>query len=289
MSLYYKMVLLQNKQTLLQQADSLFASFLQRQEQRFKVGDVNILERTAAETAQKGAANQLRMLEADLKIVQAQFGYWLNTSIDYLPEAVPVKLMGPQMPYTAVLEQLPMLQWKEQQSNIALNEWKVYKSKNLPLLQLGYSNQSIRGYQNVDGTEKYFSASKRFSAVNAGLQIPIFNQAGKARVKAGKWNYEAARSNYAQTEQEQKTRLKELWLGLHKQQQELVYYESALKQADTLFSHAQLQYQSGAISYLEWMMLVNQSIAIRAGYFDALANWNQTVIEISLFSPEFIK
>jgi cobalt-zinc-cadmium resistance protein CzcA len=287
--LYYQMLLLLHKKDLLQQADSLFTSFLQRQEQRLKAGDANILEKTAAETAQKGAANQLQLLEADLKILQAQFGYWLNTNIEYLPEATSLRLKAPIMADTSSLEQIPILKWKEQQSNIAMNEWKVNRSRNLPQLHWGYSNQSIRGFKNVDGTEKKFSGSHRFSAVNAGIQIPVFNQAGRARVKAGKLNYEAALSGYAQTKQEQATRLQKLWLALSKQQQSLLYYESALQQADTLYTHAQLQYQSGAISYLEWMMLVNQSISIRSGYLDAVADWNETVIEISLFSPDFLK
>jgi cobalt-zinc-cadmium resistance protein CzcA len=288
-SLYYQMLLLLNKQSLLKQADSLYDSFLLRQEQRFKAGDANLLEKTAAETARKGAANQLNLLEGDLKILQTHFGYWLSTHIDYLPEATSIKLKAPEMPDTASLEQIPILRWKEQQSNVALSEWKVSKAKNLPLLQLGYSNQSIKGFQNVDGTEKYFTGSKRFSAVNVGVQIPVFNQSGKARVKAGQLNYEAALSSYAQTKQEQAARLKELWLSLQKQEESLLYFASALHQADTLFKHAQLQYQSGAISYLEWMMLINQSISIKAGYFDALADWNQIVIEISLFSPDFLR
>ncbi|HET7899185.1 MAG TPA: efflux RND transporter permease subunit, partial [Flavisolibacter sp.] len=64
-SLYYRLLVMQEKKRLLLQADSLFASFLQRQEQRFKVGDINVLEKTAAETQRMQIAVQLLQLEAD--------------------------------------------------------------------------------------------------------------------------------------------------------------------------------------------------------------------------------
>ncbi len=73
--LYYQMIILLQKQKLLQKADSLYAAFLQRQELRFKVGEVNIVEKTSAETQRMQAANQLRQLQADLLIVQTQFSY----------------------------------------------------------------------------------------------------------------------------------------------------------------------------------------------------------------------
>ena len=76
--LFYQMRMMQEKISLLQKADSLYSSFLQRQEQRFKAGDANILEKTAAETQRMQVANQLQQIEADLKIVQSQFGQLLN-------------------------------------------------------------------------------------------------------------------------------------------------------------------------------------------------------------------
>ncbi|MEJ7683473.1 MAG: hypothetical protein WKG06_37580 [Segetibacter sp.] len=39
---------------------------------------------------------------------------------------------------------------------------------------MGYTNQSIIGTQNVNGVNKYYNASKRFSSVIAGINIPIF-------------------------------------------------------------------------------------------------------------------
>jgi heavy metal efflux system protein len=287
--IYYQMLMLLHKRSLLQEADSIFTAFLQRQELRFRAGDANILEKTAAETLKKGAANQLQVLDADLAILQTQFGYWLNTVNQYLPEVTALKLTAPLLIDTALLDQIPYLKWKEQQSDIAMNEWKLSKAKNLPLLQLGYSNQSIRGFQNVDGIEKYFTGTHRFSALNAGVHIPVFNLAGRTRVKAGKLNYKAALSGYEQTKQEQSTRLKGLWLSLKKQERSLTYYESTLQQADTLFTHAQLQYESGSINYLEWMMLINQSISIRSGYLEAVDEWNRIVIEINAYSPEFLR
>ncbi|MEJ7683474.1 MAG: hypothetical protein WKG06_37585 [Segetibacter sp.] len=48
-------------------------AFLQRQELRFKAGETNIVEKTAAESQRMQAANQLQQLIVDFQIVQTHF------------------------------------------------------------------------------------------------------------------------------------------------------------------------------------------------------------------------
>jgi heavy metal efflux system protein len=282
--LFYQMRMMQEKISLLQKADSLYSAFLQRQTQRFKAGDVNVLEKTAAETQRMQVANQLQQIEADLKIVQAQFGKLLNTSELYLPVKEELKMGLEILPDTSSAALSPLVKLKEQQQNIALQEIEVNKTKSLPQLSLGYFNQSIIGLQNINGLEKNFTASNRFSAAQIGISIPIFNGANKAKIAAAKTNYSATQVEYEESLTQQKSIIEQLQLRFQKNKAALDYFEkSALKQAGILSENAQMQFQNGAINYIEWIMLMNQSIAIQSEYINAIHEWNHTIIELNSF------
>jgi cobalt-zinc-cadmium resistance protein CzcA len=277
--IYYSMLYLQEKKALLKKTDSLYTAFLKKQEERFKAGDANILERTAAATQQQQALNQLKMLEADIVMLQERFSYYLHTDKKYEPSPAPLQL--PEKMFNNLSKDHPLLKWKAVQADIAFREWKLNRAKLLPIFLLGYSNQSITGIQNINGTDVFYSSSHRFSAVNAGLSFPLFFGAGKAKAQASRLKYDAMQTEYRETEWSQQTQIKEWQTKLSKQKEHLQYYEqTALKQAKILSENAQLQFSNGAISYLEWIMLTNQSISIQAEYLDAQAEWNRIIIEL---------
>lgn len=172
-----------------------------------------------------------------------------------------------------------------QQQQIALRDIDVQRSKLLPQLSLGYVNQSIKGLQNIDGIEKFYSSGNRFSSVVVGVNVPLFNRASKSRVAASKYNYHANQAEYKEAVRQQEAYFNQLLLQYKKNEQQINYYEQyALKQAQTLREHSILQLNSGAIGYIEWMMLVQQSIQLEADYFNTLNDWNNTIIELNAYS-----
>jgi cobalt-zinc-cadmium resistance protein CzcA len=287
-TLYYDMATMLQKIKLLTKADSLYSAFLQRQEQRFNAGEVNVLEKTSAETQRMQALIQLQQLRADFHIVQNRFSYLLNSNTLWLPKDTALRAPLLQLPDTSLVNQLPAVLCKQQQQNIALQEIKLNKAKKLPLLNAGYSNQSIIGYQNVDGTEKYYSGSKRFSSVIAGIGIPIFSKSLNARIRSSEAQYRAVQAEYADTVALQKTALQQLLLQYQRSEQTLNNYQQAVnKQVSVIYENATLQFTNGAINYLEWAMLINQAISLEANYIDALSERNRTVAELNSYSPNF--
>jgi cobalt-zinc-cadmium resistance protein CzcA len=169
-----------------------------------------------------------------------------------------------------------------------LREIKLNRAKKLPLLNAGYSNQSIIGYQNVGGAEKYFNASRRFSSVIAGIGIPVFSKALNARIRSSEAQYRAAQAEYADTLALQKAALQQLILQYQKNEQMLNNYQQAVnKQASVIYENAALQFANGAINYLEWTILINQAISLEVAYIDALNERNRTVAELNSYSPDF--
>ncbi len=282
--LFYQMLVMQEKIILLQKADSLYNNFLERQEQRFNAGDANLLEKTAAETQRMQIANQLQQIKGDLKIIQSQFGKLLHSNEIYFPENGKLKINLDVLPDTSFAYSFPLVKLKEQQQNIILKEIEVTKTKTLPQLSLSYFNQSIVGTQDVNGVSKNFTSSHRFSAVELGLHIPIFNGANKARISSGKINYNVAQLEHKELLIEYQSTIQQLQLKYQKNKQSLDYYEKgALKHATILSENANLQFANGAINYIEWMMLINQSIGIQSEYLNTINDWNQTIIEMNSF------
>ena len=286
--LYYEMLTMLQKKRLLEKADSMYAAFLQRTEQRFNAGEGNIVEKTSALTQKLQAANQLQVINADITIIQYQFSNLLNSGQQLFPADIDPKVALISLPDTSMARQYPQAQLKLQQQNLLLQNILLANAKKLPLINLGYSNQSLSGLQTINGVGQTIDGSKRFSSVIAGLNLPIFSGYINAHIKSERFRYEAGMVEYADTVAQQKSVIKQLLVSFQKNNESLKYFETlALSQSTILLNNANLQFNSGAINFLEWSMLVNQSISLQAGYIDALAEWNNTVIELNAYSPNF--
>lgn len=286
--LFYQLQVAAARRQLLLRADSLFARFLQRQEERFRAGDANIVEKTAAEAQRMQVANQLQVLESDRAVLQTGLSFWMNSTAVYEPAGTDLLRSEKDLPDTLSTTIHPSLAIRQQEAEVLLRELEVQKSGRLPQVNLGYTNQSFTGTQLIGGTEETFSQSNRFSAIQAGVSIPLFTGALKARLLAGRTRYEAANIQYNQALLQYRTTIRQLYQQHERNRKTLAYYRnSALKQADLLEQHATLQYTQGDISYLEWILVINQAIALRAGYLDAVQDWNSNLVELQSYSAQF--
>jgi cobalt-zinc-cadmium resistance protein CzcA len=59
-----------------------------------------------------------------------------------------------------------------------------------------------------------------------------------------------------------------------------IYQKKALPNAKLLMETASKKLAVGEISYLEWVMLINQSIQIQADYLGLIQQHNESAIEI---------
>ena len=189
--LYYQMIILRLKQNLLLRADSLYAAYLQRQELRFKVGEANIVEKTSAEAQRTQAGNQLQQLAADFQVVQTQFAYFLNTKELFVPVDGDPKAAFIHLPDTSAIAQSPALQWKKQQQEIVQKELQLARTRKLPLVNVGYNNQSFTGTYNLNGVDKSLTGANRFSSYIAGVNIPLFARSINARISSTAIRYQA--------------------------------------------------------------------------------------------------
>jgi cobalt-zinc-cadmium resistance protein CzcA len=278
-TVYYQMMHLQQKQKLLMHVDSLFGAFLTTADLRLKVGETNILEKTTAETQRGQIGVQLRELQEDFNILQARLKFLLNSDLDYIPSDTTTKLAVKKLSDTGAVQNHPLIKYLEQQQNVSDAKVALEKTKLLPDLFLGYNSMSIRG-DGADG--KTYSGSRRFSSIQAGVGIPLFNGGQKASIASSKTNSQIARNNYELGVLQLQTNYAEALNTYNKYLRSIEYYEStALKNADTILETADIQFKSGEINYLDWVVLTNNAITIQSHYLDALRNFNQSIIELN--------
>jgi cobalt-zinc-cadmium resistance protein CzcA len=272
---------LRQKQNLLKYADSLYALFEQKAELKLKLGESNILEKTTAESQRQQIYNQLNMLNSDIEIVLKHFNQLLNDRVPYEPLASGDLYKFISNVDTSNLSQHPLLLSELHYLNANKYRWKAERNKLLPDLMFGYNSMTIIGLQNIDGKETYFNSDKRFSSLMVGLGIPLFFGSQSSRIVASKLQFIKAQNDFSMTQQKLKTDVLVMQEQVKKYQISFDYYNSqGLNHAKTIANTANLQFNNGDIDYLQYTMLLNQSIGIQSEYLNALQNLNQSKINL---------
>jgi len=279
---FYQLADWLERKKLLERLDSAYSRFQQSAALRLKSGESNLLEKTTADAQLQQLELQKQQLDADILALQKRLQWFLNTDSLLLPDYPTLKMETPEIPDSAALMQHPQLRFERSGVNAAIAETAVEKAKLSPDITLGYSNQSIIGYQSADGvTQKYYGAGKRFHVVNLSVGIPLFNTAAKARIRAAGVRQDIAKMNTSAAERNLFTTWQQLQQEYIKQQKALQYYEqTGLQQAELIINHSRISFQNGEISYLEWTTLMNNAVSIRLNYLEALRLYNLTIIEL---------
>jgi hypothetical protein len=117
--------------------------------------------------------------------------------------------------------------------------------------------------------------------------LPLFNTAQKSIIEGQKINQQIAENNYQIAVKNLKNRYAVTFAEYLKLKSELEYYKSkGLKNSETILFTANLLLKEGEIDYLEYTMLVNQSLEIQNRYIDAQKLLNEKIIELNALRAE---
>ncbi len=276
---FYELIYLEGKKTLLQHIDSVYVVFLKNAEMRFNKGESNLLEKTTAET-QRGQVNQqLKQLEQDYSIVQLQLKLLLNSNTDFVPTEKSKKIEVTTISDTSMIKQHPLITQLKQQEQIGISKFKLERSKLLPDLFISYNNMSMRGF---GADEKLYNASTRFQSAQVGIGLPLFFGSQKSKITALKINKDVAENNYLAGLKRLQSEYQQALLIYKKNLQTVAYFEdTALKNAEIILTIANKQFSNGDINYLEWVLLINQSVSIQSDYLDSVKGLNQSIIQLN--------
>lgn len=280
--LFYQLMIQRSRDRLLQEADSLYEQFLQRAKLRLKAGDTDQLEVAAAENQRQQIASQLQLLKADYEAGCRQLQVLMN--VGFLPEPfadTAIYIPG-LLPDTAALASNPLLQRQIEEVALSEQQLKVEKSRLLPGLQAGVNSTTLIGWQSTgETTQQYYGAGKRFYSVQAGLGIPIFSRAQRRKIAAARVQIRQRTREEAALRQQLALELGNTMLSYQRRRQAAEDYRRiVLPNASVVLRTADTRMKSGEISYIEWVVLVNQAIQIRGEYLGLLQDMNEAAISI---------
>jgi cobalt-zinc-cadmium resistance protein CzcA len=146
--------------------------------------------------------------------------------------------------------------------------YSLSRSALLPNFNLGYSSQTIIGWQSPDGVaQKYYGSNNRFGIFQLGLGIPIFNGSSKAKVKVASLEKEIAEIERSQQKELLDIEYAKLLSSFIQHKQSAQYYErEGLKLAEEMRDQASIRLKAGDLSYAEWALMVSQSMQIKIAY-----------------------
>ena len=127
-----------------------------------------------------------------------------------------------------------------------------------------------------------YSRSSRFQSAQMGLGIPLFFGAQKARIHSAKSLQLISESNYKLGLQGLQTDYLKTIAMINSLNNILVYYEiTGNKNAKLIDEAAGAQFQKGEINYLEWAILMNQSLGIKTEYLNTIKQYNDAAIHLN--------
>ena len=284
--MFYRLLILDQKNRLLNEADNIYSDFLTKAKERFKAGDVDVIELSTAENQRLQIANQQQMLATDYNVLLEHFQSLLNTGTKTEPVADSIVYPFREIADVPDLYNTPMLKLYRQRILVSEQQKKLENARLLPTFSVGYNSTTIIGWQTFGiNTEKYYGSDKRFESFNAGIGIPLFYGAQRAKIVAADRQIKQREQELAAVKQQLNTDLAgAIKTYTQRKKSAAVYRSTMLPNATTIISAANTKLSLGEISYLEWTLLINQALQIRNEYFTTIEQMNEAAFEIERIS-----
>ena len=273
-TVFYALLVTQQKMQLLKSLDSTYREFLRIATLRFKSGETNNLEHASAENQLIQVGNQMKVLEKDQNKLQQQLMLLTNSDVPRQPISANFKVQAPVLD-RQLLNNHPILKAYHQQEKVADAAIRVEKSKLLPEISLGYRNMSIQ-----DGIN--FDRGSRFHSFLFGLEIPVFSGAQQAKIRSSKTARMISGNETEWATKQLNAELESAWQAYQTNAAMVHDFESlALKNAVTMTQTLKKQLGQGEINYLEWTVLNQQALSLRMDYFNAVNELNNSMIQLN--------
>lgn len=279
---YYQLLYWTEEIRLLKDLLAIYENVLKAAAVRYKTGETNALENYNAESRVNEIRAQLKNAEEDYRIeINRLKAFTFDSSFTSIADTLLTeKSLTVNMDSSATAEN-PTLTVIKQQIDVAQKEKEVEKSRLKPDFSAGYFNQSLVGYQTVNGVDKYYGAGRRFQGVQLGMSIPIFARAQREKVKAAEINKMKREAEFSTYQYTLQAELSRLFGELQKQRVQISYYRNtAIPQANRIIMQAQKAFTAGEIGYYELTQSLNNAVVVKQEFTKLLNQYNQTVIAI---------
>jgi cobalt-zinc-cadmium resistance protein CzcA len=253
------------KGALLEQLDAVYKKQLIAVEARFKAGEDNGLAQINMQNWVSMHQQLMIKQQNELIGLQKQFAILLADPTIFLP-ADPLKF-EPILLDTFMSVNHPMKAYWQQKVQAGMQETNLAKSKLLPQVAMGYTNQSF----NLRPEDK-----TRYNSVTVGLNIALFKAGLKNKVKASQANEKVLEMEKDKALFDLNLQIQKAWSNY---QQAIELYQQIQKtlvpNANKMGQIANLSFKEGQIGYIEWSTAMTQVQQIEMQALEALALFHQ--------------
>jgi cobalt-zinc-cadmium resistance protein CzcA len=265
---YYKVVYNNNLVKQFTYLDSLFGQFSRAANKRYEVGETNLLEKLTAETKQKEISLQLSQSKESVKKASTFLQQWIQTDSIYV-------VTESEMPRLKIqelnVEEHPGLQYFEVSKDLSKTALSLERQRLLPDLQFSVFQGTNNG-----------SNAKQYAGFEAGVAIPLWFGANKAKINAAKTETIIAENDYENYKIMLQANYQGLLSDLNKFEEAVNYYDQTGKKlSNALTSNASKAFQSGEIDFLQYVQLLENAKNIEISYLNNLFEYNSTVLELN--------
>lgn len=267
---YYQLIYGQNYLKVLIYRDSVYKNFTNAANSRYTNGETGYLEKVTADATYQQIVLLRKQAQADIIIYEQELQKWLYTNTPVEPKEDRIeKLVPPVLLDTLKASQNPILNYYQQNVNVASANLALTRSRALPDFSVGVSKTGIGN-------------SQQYLGYGIGVNIPLWFRPYQGRNEAAKLAIKIAEADYANAIDTTKAAYNQQLQQYQKWNEQLSYYEAAgLKQADEIIKNAGVNYRYGNISYIEYIQNLNQAFTIKLQYLDALNQYNQSIINLN--------
>ncbi|MCB0507674.1 MAG: CusA/CzcA family heavy metal efflux RND transporter [Bacteroidetes bacterium] len=280
---YYQIQYLQHNKIQLMFLDSLYRDFIRVAELRFQTGDTKKVEISSAQAKQGEINLLLKQNDMYLRNAYQNLQAWMNFNEPFVvsTDSIFQPLQASTLLDSSTVAQHPTIKNLYQEILAAEQTKKVEKAQGLPDFTIAYTNQSLIGFQTINGQEKYFDSRKRFSFVNVGISVPLTFGSTKARINSLAYKQQAISESIQQEQILLEAQLKNAIQQYEQNLLEFNYYQKqALPNANDMVAAAQLGYRTGDITYVEYLFALQTATDVQLNYLKSIQQINQSVINI---------
>ncbi len=284
-SAYYQLAYEWQRHALLATQDSILQHYVTLARKRFDSGETRRLEVLSAERQQKENAMALTTASTDVHTAEQQLALLIGmteSEADGLANRIAANETLPSAPQDFSYNLTPEGAWSSARLTAADKAVSTAKNGYAPSLSLTLKHQLV-----ITSWDPYNINRTRFDGGNFmgfefGVGLPLFYGATKAKVKAAKHEREMLALEIKQQEQQRTQEYATALTRLQQASQKLEYYKKEGEpQATEILRLANIEYEAGEISYIEYTAALQESVSIRLAANEAANEHMQAQVQLA--------
>jgi heavy metal efflux system protein len=274
---YFTFIYLDQQEKILLKIDSIYNSAIYKIALRFKVGDIDLIEKTSLELQQINVQSQLEKLKSSKTLALLDYRLLLNSNDTLIPNISEIKFEYNHSNDALESENHYLLYFlKDVEISKAATD--INRTNLLPTITLGASSTSMKG---LGSDDKLYTYSTRFQSGSISLDIPIFARSQKEKIKASTIQTTIAETEYKRILMENRNQVEKEMINQNALSELISKYEKDyLAKSELLIQSITKKYMLGEVDNTTWNLTIQQALDIKKTYLDNLLLLNQSNVQL---------